>query len=78
MTGSFKSCSHCAKRKARQANIPKSISEEKRSKKLGKRLMFDISSMTVRIFGGAKFWLLVMNDDTGFIWSYFIKKNRSL
>ena len=72
LTGSFKTCASCAKAKARQANIPKSIPEEKRSKKPGERLMFDVSSIKKKSFGGAKFWLLIMDDATGFIWSHFI------
>lgn len=55
LTGSFKPCFYCTKAKARQANIPKSILEEKRSKKLDERLMFDIDSIKARSFCGAKF-----------------------
>ena len=76
LTGKFKTCANCAKAKARQANIPKSIPEEKRSKKPGERLMFDVSSIKRKSFGGAKFWLLIMDDATGFIWSYFIRRSQ--
>ena len=36
-------------------------------------MFFDVSSIKARSYGGAKYWLLVMDDATGFIWSYFIK-----
>ena len=39
----------------------------------GERLAFDVSSIKSRSYGGAKFWLLVMDDCTGFIWSHFLK-----
>ena len=40
--------------------------------------MFDVSSIKGTSFVGAKFWLLVMDDATGFIWSYFIKKKSEV
>ena len=66
-------CSHCAEGKAKAAAIPKTVEDEKRSKKPGERLAFDVSSIKARSYGGAKYWLLVMDDATGFIWSYFLK-----
>ena len=48
--------------------------KEKRSKIPGERLCFDVSSVKARSFGGAKFWLLVMDDATGYSWSYFLKQ----
>ena len=32
-----------------------------------------MSSIKAKSYGGAKFWLLVMDDATGFIWSFFLK-----
>ena len=53
--------------------ISKKIKDEKRSKTPGERLAFDVSSIKARSYGGAKYWLLVMDDATGFIWSYFLR-----
>ena len=40
--------------------------------------MFDVSSIKAKSLGGAKFWLLVMDDATGYVWSYFIKKKSEV
>ena len=74
LSGKFEPCSDCAKAKAKQANVPKSIPDEKRSTVPGERLFFDISSIKSKSFGGAKFWLLIVDDATGFAFSYFLKK----
>ncbi len=74
LSGEFTPCPDCAKAKAKQANVPKSIPDEKRSKIPGERLFFDISSIKSRSFGGTKFWLLIVDDATGFAFSYFLKK----
>jgi hypothetical protein len=34
--------------------------------------MVDISSVNVPSFGGAKFWVLVMEDCTGMCWRFFV------
>ena len=73
LIGDFEVCSHCAEAKAKAAAIPKTVDDEKRSKKPGERLSFDVSSIKARSYGGAKYWLLVMDDATGFIWSYYLK-----
>ena len=74
LKGKFNPCSDCAKAKARQANIPKSIEDGKKSTIPGERLFFDISSIKSKSFGGAKFWLLIIDDATGQAFSYFLKK----
>ena len=73
LTGKWRACTHCAEAKAKAAAIPKSVDEGKRSKTPGERLAFDVSSIKAKSYGGAKFWLLVMDDATGFIWSFFLK-----
>ena len=78
LTGPFKPCTACATAKARQANIPKSVSEEKRADKPGERLMFDVSSIKARSFGGAKYWLLVVDDKTRMSFSNFVKKKSEI
>ena len=65
LTGEFKVCSHCAEGNAKAAAIPKTVEDEKRSKKLGERLSCDVSSIKARSYGGSKYWLLVIDDATG-------------
>ena len=64
--------------KAKQANVPKTVEEEKRSKTSGERLCFDVSSIKAKSFGGSKFCLLIVDDATGFAWSYFLKKKSEV
>ena len=78
LSGKFKTCAACVKAKAKQADIPKKLEKGKRSDKPGEKLMFDISSIKTRSIGGAKYWLLVVDDATGFTWSYFLKKKSEV
>ena len=71
LTGKYKPCPDCVKGKAKQANVPKGIPEEKRSRIPGERFFLDISSVKTRSLGGSKFWLLLVDDATGFKFSYF-------
>ena len=48
------------------------LSESKSTTK-GERLYIDTSSVQVESLGGAKFWLLVVDDFTDMAWSYFLK-----
>ncbi len=45
LSGKFEVCAHCAQAKARQANIPKNVSDEARTDVPGERLHMDISSI---------------------------------
>ena len=74
LKGKLEVCSHCAQAKIRQANIPKEVPEEDKSDVPGERLHMDISSIKARSLGGAKYWLLVLDEATGFIFSYFLKQ----
>ena len=78
LSGQFKTCSACAKAKAKQANVPKKLKEGKRSTVPGERLSFDIASIKAQSYGGAKYWLLIMDDATGHIWSLFVKKKSEI
>jgi hypothetical protein len=44
----------------------------------GERLYVDISSIKERIFGGAKFWALVVDDYTDYCWSFVLKDKSDL
>lgn len=74
MSGKFKPCSDYAKAKAKQANVPKSILDKKKSTVPGERFFLDISSIKTSSFGGAKFWVLLVDDATGFKFSCFLKR----
>jgi len=74
LSGKFKPCSDCAKAKAKQANVPKNVPDEKKSKTPGEHFFLEISSVKTRSFVGSKFWLLLVDDATGFEFSYFLKK----
>ena len=54
----------CIQGKMRQKNIPKI--KVKQADSPGDRFFLDISSMKYEILGGARFWVLMMHDCTGF------------
>ena len=72
----FEDCTNCALGKSRQKNINKE--PVPRSTTSGERLFLDISSVRTRSYGGAKYWLLVVDDATDYCWSYFLKEKSQL
>jgi hypothetical protein len=68
--GTLEPCYSCSLAKIRQKNVRKVAVD--RSMIPGEHLMVDISSVNVPSFGGAKFWVLVMDDCTGMCWSFFV------
>jgi transposase InsO family protein len=44
----------------------------------GERLYVDISSIKGKSFRGAKFWALIVDDFSGYCWSYFLKRKDEL
>ena len=40
--------------------------------------MLNISWTNKPSYGGTKYWALVMDDCTGFLWSYFLKEKDEL
>ena len=76
LTGKSAICEDCALAKARQKNVNK---EWKGSSKLpGERIYLDISSVRDVSFGGAKFWVLIVDDYTDYCWSLFLKEKSEL
>jgi transposase InsO family protein len=63
-------CRHCLEAKLRMKNIPKDSSS--RATAPGQRLFFDVSHIKTASFAANRFWLLVMDDYTNFIWSFFL------
>ena len=69
-------CKYCIMGKHRKMNIPKEI--KNRSQFRGERINIDISSVAATSYGGAKYWLLIQDDYTDFLWSYFLKEKSQL
>jgi hypothetical protein len=72
LTGKLTICENCALAKARQKNVKGS------SKVPGERVYLDISSVRDVSFGGAKFWVLIVDDYTDYCWSLFQKEKSEL
>jgi hypothetical protein len=48
------------------------------SNTIGERLYVDISSIKGKSVGGAKVWALIVDDFSGYCWSYFLKRKDEL
>jgi hypothetical protein len=55
--------------KAKRKSLKKESSNK--SAKGGERLDFDISYLKNSSFGGSKLWLLIVDEITSIVWSYF-------
>jgi hypothetical protein len=75
-SGNFETCEECAVAKARQKNVNKSWLNS--SDVPGERLYIDISSIAERIFGGATFWALIIDDYSDYCWSCILKRKSVL
>jgi hypothetical protein len=64
-------CQHCAKAKIRMKNIPKE--NDNIATKKGERLLIDISWIKTATYAVNRYWLLVMDEYTNFLWSFFMK-----
>jgi hypothetical protein len=69
--GSPFTCIHCAVSKSKKLHIPKVAKNHATAK--GQRLALDISYPRYTSFGGSKYWLLIQDEFTGYIWSLFLK-----
>jgi hypothetical protein len=75
-SGDFDTCEQCSIAKARQKNVNKNW--------LGsgnlpwERLYVYISLIQERSFGGAKFWALIVDDDSDYCWSFVLKNKLDL
>ena len=76
LTGKFIKCENCAISKARRKNVNKQIAE--RSSRKGDRFFIDISSINSESVSGRKYWLLVVDDNSDFCFSYFLKSKDEL
>ena len=76
ITSTFKPYEDCTLGKAKQQAVSKKAVPH--SKILGERLFFDISSPSTPTFGSMKHWLLVIDNNSDFIWSFFLKEKSDL
>ena len=68
--GKMTTCADCLLAKSRQKDVSKKPTT--RSGEPGTRLMLDTTGVRARSIGGRKFWLVVMDDKSDFLWSYFM------
>jgi hypothetical protein len=69
-------CSNCAISKAKKMSVPKFNPNKATTK--GERIMIDISSTISESYANNKFWLIIMDEYTGHIWSFFLKNKSDL
>jgi transposase InsO family protein len=71
LTGNLHQCVHCPLAKARQRNMNKK--DNSMISKKGERLCIDISSVSKVSISNKRFWLLVLDENTSYKWSFFLK-----
>ena len=69
-------CIDCVKSKTRKKSVPKSSATHATEK--GERIAMDISSIKAKSYGGSKYWLMIQDEYTGYIWSRFLKAKSEL
>jgi hypothetical protein len=69
-------CYECSLAKIRQNNVGKDAKQN--STVPGERLFVDISSVKGTSFGGAKLWVLVVDDSTDKFWSFFVMQKSQM
>jgi hypothetical protein len=74
--GNFDICKQCPIAKAQQKSVNKNGLGS--SNLPGERLYVDISSIKERSIGGAKFWVLIVDDYTDYCWSFVLKNDLNL
>jgi hypothetical protein len=68
-------CVDCAFGKIEVKNLGQTTNQ---ATKNGERISMDISSIHQISFVGAKFWLLLQDEFTGYLWSYFLPHKSDL
>jgi len=76
LIGKLQICDSCCKAKGRQKNLPGD--DKEKAKYPGERLFIDIASVNKKSIGGAKYWLLVVDDFSRKKWSFFLKNKSEL
>jgi hypothetical protein len=65
-------CKYCAQGKHKKTMIPKLSTNKATS--IGERINIDISYVNTTSFGGYKYWLMVQDSYTDYLWSFFLKQ----
>ena len=76
VTGTFKPCEDCALGKTKQWAVSNEAVPQLQI--LGKRLFFNISSLSTPTFRKKHHWLLVIDDCSNYSWSFFLKEKSDL
>jgi hypothetical protein len=76
LSGEPKMCASCALAKISQKNINKVTLSK--SITPGNQIYIDISGTIWRSYGGAKYWILIVDDYSRYCWSYFVPDKASL
>ena len=71
LRGQVPPCASCALGKGRQKNVSKKLVP--RAEEVGYRLHIDQSTVKAQSLGGNNNFLLVLDDCSDFIWTYFLK-----
>jgi hypothetical protein len=71
LTRNYKPCVHCALANITQSPISKSNIPS--STIPGHKIFLDISKFAYPSTVGSKFWLIILDDATDFVWSIFLK-----
>jgi hypothetical protein len=69
-------CADCAFAKIRVKNF--GHNDDNQASKFGERIAIDISSVKFVSYGGAKFWLLIQDEYTGYLWSFYLSAKSEL
>jgi hypothetical protein len=69
-------CPHCVEAKIRMKNIPKRADNPAKEK--GERIFIDLSWIRTPSFARNKYWLLIMDEFTHFLWSFFLRTKDEL
>jgi hypothetical protein len=69
-------CTECSLGKIHVKNFGHNNSNKATYK--GEQISIDISSVQNISFGGAKFWLLIQDEYTNYLWSYFLSAKSEL
>ncbi len=76
VVGKFEPCEACILGKAKQRNITKTAAECFTTPR--EQLHLDFSLPITANLSGKKHWLLIVDDATGYVWSYFLKYKNNL
>ena len=72
LTGTFKTCEDCALGKIKKAAVTKRAVAWSTVKR--ERLFINIRSTSTASLGGKRHGVLVVEDSTGYAWSFFVKE----